>query len=151
MIGLATGFLVAPVADGFFCEDLGPQFFPSFGSIYWVSTHVKSIGQEILTPKREGHSLGCRRLSWVARKVCVPHYLGQVAHGSLSSFVRWTTIRNVRLNADRSLRRDRLPSLPSVPRAGVRFLQGLVNASVRSDGVSCETILDAWHIAWGCG
>jgi hypothetical protein len=42
-------------------------------------------------------------LSWVARVVCVPHYFGQVAHGSLSSFVRWTTIRNVRLNADRSL------------------------------------------------
>jgi hypothetical protein len=75
--------------------------------------------------------------------VCVPHYLGQVAHGSLSSFVRWTTIRNVRLNADRSLRRDRLPSFPSVPRAGVRFLQGLVNASVRSDGVSCFGMLDA--------
>jgi hypothetical protein len=37
-----------------------------------------------------------------ARKVCVPHYLRQVADGSLSSFVRWTTIRNVRLNADRS-------------------------------------------------
>ncbi len=104
MIGLATGFLSAPVADGFFCEDLGPKFFPSFASVDWVSAHVKSIGQGqvMLTPKREGHSLGCRRLSWVARVVCVPHYLGLVAHGSLSSFVRWTTIRNVRLNADRS-------------------------------------------------
>jgi hypothetical protein len=39
--------------------------------------------------------------------------------------------------------RERLPSLPSVPRAGVRFLQGLVNASVRSDGVSCDGTLDA--------
>jgi hypothetical protein len=39
--------------------------------------------------------------------------------------------------------RERLPSLPSVPRAGVRFLQGLVNASVRSDGVSCLGMLDA--------
>ena len=104
-----------------------------------------------LTPKREGHSLGCRRLSWVARVVCVPHYLGQVAHGSLSSFVRWTTIRNVRLNADRSLRRDRLPSFPSVPIARFSVSQGLVNASVRSDGVSCIAILDAWHIARGCG
>ena len=54
-------------------------------------------------------------------------------------------------NADRSLWRDRLPSLPSVPRAGFRSLQGLMNASVRSDGVSCEAILDAWHIARGCG
>lgn len=33
--------------------------------------------------------------------------------------------------------RDRLPSFPSVPIAGVRFLQGLVNASMRSDGVGC--------------
>jgi hypothetical protein len=39
--------------------------------------------------------------------------------------------------------RERLPSFPSVPRAGVRFLQGLVNASVRSDGVSCDGTLDA--------
>jgi hypothetical protein len=56
-----------------------------------------------LPPKAEGHRFGWSRLSWVTRVVCVPHYLGQVAHGSLSSFVRWTTIRNVRLNADRSL------------------------------------------------
>ena len=27
--------------------------------------------------------------------VCVPHYLRQVADGSLSSFVRWTTIRHL--------------------------------------------------------
>ena len=33
--------------------------------------------------------------------------------------------------------RDRLPSFPSVPIAGVRFLQGLMNASMRSDGVNC--------------
>jgi hypothetical protein len=32
--------------------------------------------------------------------VCVPHYLGQVAQGSRSSFVQGTTFRNVRLNAD---------------------------------------------------
>ncbi len=56
MIGLATGFLSAPVADGFFCEDLGPKFFPSFGSVDWVSAHVKSIGQGqgIYRPKRKG-------------------------------------------------------------------------------------------------
>ena len=75
--------------------------------------------------------------------VCVPHYLGQVAHGSLSSFVRWTTIRNVRLNADRSLRRDRLPSLPSVPIVRVRCSQGLVLLSLGADGVSCLGMLDA--------
>jgi hypothetical protein len=116
-----------------------------FGVVYRVTAHGEIIGQgqEILTPKREGHSLGCPRLTWVARVVCVPHYLGQVAHGSLSSFVRWTTIRNVRLNADRSLRRDRLPSLPSVPMIGFSFRVGLVNASVRSDGVNCDGMLDA--------
>ncbi len=75
--------------------------------------------------------------------VCVPHYLGQVAHGSLSSFVRWTTIRNVRLNADRSLRRDRLPSLPSVPIVRLRYSQGLVLLSLGADGVSCVGMLDA--------
>ena len=46
--------------------------------------------------------------------------------------------------------RERLPSLPSVPIAGVRFLQGLVNASVRSDGVSCNAealVQDRYGIA----
>ena len=33
--------------------------------------------------------------------------------------------------------RDRLPSLPSVPIAGVRFLQGLMLLSLEADGVSC--------------
>jgi hypothetical protein len=46
-------------------------------------------------------------------------------------------------NADRSLRRDRLPSFPSVPRAGVRFLQGLMLLSLGADGVSCVGMLDA--------
>ena len=46
--------------------------------------------------------------------------------------------------------RERLPSLPSVPIAGVRFLQGLVSASVRSDGVSCNAealVQDRYGIA----
>jgi hypothetical protein len=40
--------------------------------------------------------------------------------------------------------RERLPSLPSVPRAGVRFLQGLMLLSLRADGVSCLGMLDAF-------
>jgi hypothetical protein len=63
--------------------------------------------------------------------------------GSLSICVRWKTHRNIRLNADRSLRRNRLPSFPSVPMIGFSFRVGLVNASVRSDGVSCLGMLDA--------
>jgi|LakMenE01Jun11ns_1017448.scaffolds.fasta_scaffold9763657_1 hypothetical protein len=39
--------------------------------------------------------------------------------------------------------RERLPSLPSVPRVRLRLLQGLLSASVRSDGVSCDGTLDA--------
>jgi len=94
--------------------------FPLFGVVYRVTAHGEIIGQgqEILTPKREGHSLGCRRLSWVARVVCVPHYLGQVAHGSLSICVRWTTIRNVRLNADRSLGATVYPRYRVFPEQG---------------------------------
>ena len=34
--------------------------------------------------------------------------------------------------------RERLPSFPSVPIVRVSVSQGLVNASMRSDGVSCE-------------
>ena len=124
MIGLATGFLSAPVADGFFCEDLGPEFFPSFGSVDWVSTHVKSIGQEILTPKREGHSLGCPQITRESVVVCVPHYLGQVAHGSLSICIRWTTIRNVRLNADRSLGATVYPRYRVFPEQGSDSCKG---------------------------
>jgi hypothetical protein len=41
-------------------------------------------------------------------------------------------------NADRSLRRDRLPSLPSVPTIGFSFRVGLVNASMRSNVFSCR-------------
>ena len=33
--------------------------------------------------------------------------------------------------------RERLPSLPSVPRAGVRFLEGLMLLSLGADGVGC--------------
>ena len=50
MVGLCAGFFSAPVAGGFFLEDLGPEFFPSFGAVYRVTAHVKSIGQMMLTP-----------------------------------------------------------------------------------------------------
>ena len=40
VVGLCAGFFSAPVADGFFCEDLGPEFFPSFGAVYRVAAHV---------------------------------------------------------------------------------------------------------------
>ena len=40
MVGLGAGFLSAPVADWFFCEYLGPEFFPSFGAVYRVTAHV---------------------------------------------------------------------------------------------------------------
>ena len=33
--------------------------------------------------------------------------------------------------------RERLPSFPSVPRAAVRYLQGLMLLSLGADGVSC--------------
>ena len=56
-----------------------------------------------LPPKAEGRRFGWSRLSCEGWVVCVPHYLAMSRSGSLSSFVRWTTIRNVRLNADRSL------------------------------------------------
>ena len=41
----------------------------------------------------KGTRRGCPRLSWVTRKVCVPHYLAMSRSGSLSSFVRWITSR----------------------------------------------------------
>ena len=46
--------------------------------------------------------------------------------------------------------RDRLPSLPSVPIAGVRFLQGLMLLSSGADGVSCgagASVQDRFGIA----
>ena len=101
MVGLCAGFLSAPVAGGFFLEDLGPEFFPSFGAVYRVTAHdLEHRSNDADAHAEKGTRRGCPRLSWVTRKVCVPHYLRQVADGSLSSFVRWTTIRNVRLNAD---------------------------------------------------
>jgi hypothetical protein len=39
VVGLCAGFLSAPVAGGFFLEDLGPEFFPSFGAVYRVTAH----------------------------------------------------------------------------------------------------------------
>ncbi len=47
--------------------------------------------------------------------------------------------------------RERLPSLPSVPTVRLRLLQGLVNASVRSDGVSCDGTLDALNLSGQAG
>ena len=46
--------------------------------------------------------------------------------------------------------RDRLPSFPSVPIVRFSVSQGLVNASVRSDGVSCNAealVQDRYGIA----
>ena len=46
--------------------------------------------------------------------------------------------------------RKRLPSFPSVPIVRFSVSQGLVNASVRSDGVSCDagaSVLDRYGIA----
>ena len=39
VVGLGAGFFSAPVAGGFFLENLGPEFFPSFGAVYRVTAH----------------------------------------------------------------------------------------------------------------
>jgi hypothetical protein len=69
--------------------------------------------------------------------VCVPHYLGQVAQGSRSSFVQGTTFRNVRLNAEQSqcatvyLRRRMFPV------DTVQLVPGLMTISVWSAVIGC--------------
>ncbi len=47
--------------------------------------------------------------------------------------------------------RERLPSLPSVPIVRVSVSQGLLSASVRSDGVSCDGTLDALNLSGQAG
>ena len=69
--------------------------------------------------------------------VYVPHYLGQVAQGSRSSFVQGTTFRNVRLNADSSHDMMIYPRCRVFPSGTVQLVPGLVTISLWSAVIGC--------------
>jgi len=69
--------------------------------------------------------------------VYVPHYLGQVAQGSRSSFVQGTTFRNVRLNADRLHDIVVYPRFRVFPIGTVQLVPGLLTTSLWSAVIGC--------------